>query len=76
MGSIISNANIGREIEEIVTKQREKSYIDAVLMVCEKYDIEPDSIAKVLDKPTIERLMVEYGSRNYIRNKPKGKLPI
>lgn len=75
MGSIISNKDLVKEIEEIVRTQREKSFIDAIITLCEKHDIEPESIAKILDKPTIERLRHEYGNLNYLK-KSKGKLPL
>lgn len=76
MGSIIGIENFCKEVEETVRNQREKSYMDAILAVCEKHGIEPESVAKSLTKPIKERLKVEAQRKNLIRSKSSGRLPI
>lgn len=76
MGSIIGIENFCKEVEEMVRNQREKSYMDAILAVCEKYGIEPESVAKSLTKPIKERLKAEAQRKNLIRSKSSGRLPL
>jgi len=76
MGSIIAISDFCKEVEDIVKTQREKSYMDAILHVCEKHGIEPESVAKSLTKPIKERLKSEAQRMNMIRSKSPNKLPI
>lgn len=76
MGSIIGIENFCKEVEETVRNQREKSYMDAILAVCEKHGIEPESVAKSLTKPIKERLKAEAQRKNLIRSKSSGRLPL
>jgi hypothetical protein len=78
MGSIIGIENFCKEVEEVVRNQREKSYMDAILLVCERYGIEPESVAKTLTKPIKERIKSEAQRKNLMRGKSKssGKLPL
>ena len=76
MGSIIGIENFCKEVEETVRNQREKSYMDAILAVCEKHGIEHESVAKSLTKPIKERLKAEAQRKNLIRSKSSGRLPL
>ena len=76
MGSIIGIENFCKEVEETVRNQREKSYMDGILAVCEKHGIEPESVAKSLTKPIKERLKAEAQRKNLIRSKSSGRLPL
>ena len=60
-----------KEIEgftEEVVKMAEKtgSYIEAVLELCEKHNIEPQVAAKMLSKPIIEKIEREGMSANIL----------
>jgi len=68
-------------IEEVFSKEVEKyvlknggDYIDAVLEVCEKYNMEPQLAAKFLSQPIIEKLHVEGQKTNILPN--TAKLPV
>jgi len=50
-------------------------YIDAVLIVCEEYEIEPTIASKFLSKPIIEKLETEAREYNMFP-KNTSKLPI
>lgn len=76
MGSIIGITDFCKEVEEVVRSQREKSYMDAILIVCEKHGIEPESVAKSLTKPIKERLKAEAQRLNLIKSKSSNKLPL
>ena len=61
------------DVEDFVNKNG-GSYIDAVLGVCETYDIEPQVASKFLTQPIIEKIQTEGQSLNLL---PSGaKLPI
>jgi len=65
--------NLIREIELLAEK--EKSYMDAVLFVCEENNIEPSLAAKYLSKPIIEKIEKEGMEYNLLFKKTS-KLPI
>ena len=50
------------------------SYIDAIIDLCEKNDVEPAIAAKYLSKPVIEKIQAEGESLNMLPSTPK--LPI
>jgi len=50
-------------------------YIDAVLAVCEEYEIEPGMASKFLSKPIIEKLEKE-GREYNLFSKNTSKLPV
>lgn len=62
-----------KEIESIVEK--ENSYMDAVLFVCEENNIEPNFAAKYLTQPIIEKIEKEGMEYNLLPKK-SSKLPI
>jgi len=61
------------EVENYV-KQNGGGYIEAILEICEKCNIEPQVAAKFLTKPIIEKIQAEGEDFNLL---PKGaRLPI
>ena len=62
-----------KQIESIVEK--ENSYMDAVLFVCEENNIEPNFAAKYLTRPIIEKIEKEGMEYNLLPKK-SSKLPI
>jgi len=75
MGSIVNiSQDFSKEVEEFVKQQKEPSYIDAVLHICEKHGVEPDTVSKILSKPIKERLKVEGQRLNLL--KKDSKLPL
>lgn len=78
MGSIINiEENFSKEIEELCkTKKEGFAYIDAILELCEKYAVEPESVAKLLNKPIREKLKAEFEDRNMLRGSKKSRLPL
>ena len=75
MGSIVNiTQDFSKEVEEFVKSQKETSYIDAVIFICEKYGVEPDTVSKIVSKPIKERLKVEGQKLNLL--KKDSKLPL
>ncbi len=60
---------------ENYVKEKGGSYIDAVLSLCEEYEIEPPIVAKSLSKPLIEKIQMEGQDLNLLP-KPKNTLPV
>lgn len=75
MGSIVNiTQDFSKEVEEFVKLQKEPSYLDAVLHICDKHGVEPDTVSKLLSKPIKERLKVEGQRLNLL--KKDSKLPL
>jgi len=66
--------NFSREVEKYIEK-RGGPYIDAVISLCEKHEIEPAIVAKSLSKPLVEKIRMEGQDLNLLP-RPKTKLPI
>ena len=60
---------------ELYVRQNGGEYIDAVLYICEKYNIESKVAAKYLSKPIIEKIEVE-GTEMNLLPKNSAQLPI
>ena len=63
-----------RKVENIVQK-RGGTYLEAVIELCEKHEIEPGIVAKSLSKPIVEKLKIEGQDLN-ILPKQESTLPI
>ena len=63
-----------KEVESFI-KDNGGTYIDAVISLCENYEIEPPLIAKSLSKPLIEKIKMEGQDLNLLP-KPQTQLPI
>ena len=62
-----------RSVELYVEKWK-VPYIDAIISLCEKYNVEPEAITKFLSKPILEKIKIEGQNLNLV-NKTKNKLP-
>ena len=77
MGSILKIADtFCKEVEEICRTRKDISLIDAILEVCEKHEIEPESVSKLVTKPLKERLKAEFEERNMIKGSRKCRLQL
>ena len=64
---------IKKEIQDII-ENKKTNYIDAIIGICEKYQVDPEYIAKYIPKPLIQELQAEGEALNIL---PKtAKLPI
>jgi len=63
-----------KKVENIV-KERGGTYLEAVIELCEKHEIEPGIVAKSLSKPIVEKLKIEGQDLN-ILPKQESTLPI
>lgn len=61
--------DVSREIEKLKLKDKNLNYIECTVMVCEKYDIEFESIKKVLSKNITEKIELEAMELNLLTYK-------
>lgn len=68
MGSILrfNEHTFSKLIEDVVVTRR-MTYIEAVLYVCEKEDLEPDSVAALISIPIKEKLQLEGQEINLVK---------
>lgn len=70
-----NGARFCKEVEDMVQdKDGEISYMQAVLDLCDKHNMEPESAAKLLSKPIIEKIQVEGQQINLLPR--SGALPL
>ena len=74
MSLFTNNENISLQVESYVY-QNGGEYIDAVLYICEKENIEPQVAAKYLTQPIIEKIETEGRDMNLLP-KITAELPI
>ena len=70
----VTKKDFSKLIENYV-REKGGSYLDAIIIQCEEFDIEPALIAKYLNKPIVEKLRIEGEDINLIP-RIKSKLPI
>jgi hypothetical protein len=68
MGSILkfTEHSFSKKIEKLVI-EKNISYIDAILSICEEEQLEPDSVTSLLSIPIKERLMIEGQELNILK---------
>ena len=63
------------EIETIATQEK-VNYIDAIILFCEKNEIEVDSVTKLVSKPLKEKLRCDATQLNFLKKTSRAKLPL
>jgi hypothetical protein len=71
----LTSAKFSSEIETIVSQEK-VNYIDAIVMFCEKNDLEIDSVTKLVSKSLKEKLKHDAIELNFIKKTSQAKLPI
>ncbi len=73
----MTTAKFSMEVEEIVkSNQGGINYIEAILIYCEKYDIELESVSKLISKPLKEKLKVDAQRMNFMKKTSRARLPL
>jgi len=67
-------SNISSEVEKNA-ESNGGMYIDAVLVVCEEYDLDPVIASRFLSKPIIEKIKTEGQEINLIPKENTSTLP-
>ena len=69
----ISKEEFSKKVENYV-KDKNSSYMDAIITILEQYSFDFSIASKLLNKPLLEKLENEYRDLNYLP-KIKNKLP-
>ncbi len=65
------------EVEEIVRSNNGGlNYIEAVLVYCEKYNIELENVSKLVSKPLKEKIKVDAQRMNFMKKSSRARLPL
>ncbi len=65
------------EVEEIVRSNNGGlNYIEAILVYCEKYNIELENVSKLISKPLKEKLKVDAQRMNFMKKSSRARLPL
>lgn len=63
-------------IEEIVKRNDEMNYIDAIIFYCEENGLEVDSVTKLISKPLKEKIKCDAINLNFLKRTSRAKLLI
>jgi hypothetical protein len=74
MAMILDLKNKFSRSVELYVEKWNVSYMDAVITLCEQYNVEPEAVVKHLSKPILEKIKVEGQTLNFLP-KTKIKLP-
>jgi hypothetical protein len=72
----LCQAKFSKLIEDIVKKNEDMNYIDAVVYYCEQNNLEVDSISKLISKPLKEKLKCDAINLNFLKRTSRAKLLI
>jgi hypothetical protein len=67
-------SRFAQEIEKLVQTEEDVNYIDAIIIFCEKNNIDLESVPKLLSKPLKEKIKYEAMELNFLKKTSKAKL--
>ena len=67
-------SRFAQEIESLVQKNEDMSYIDAIIHFCEKNNIDVESVPKLISKPLKEKIKYEAMELNFLKKTSRAKL--
>ena len=70
----MSSAKFSQEVEKIAVTNADMNYIDAVLHLCDKNEIEVESVPKLISKPLKEKIKYEAQELNFLRRTSRAKI--
>jgi len=70
----MTSVKFSQEVEKIAIENNDINYIDAVLIYCEKNEIEIESVPKLISKPLKEKLKFDAQKLNYMKKTTRAKL--
>jgi hypothetical protein len=63
-------------IEDIVKKNNDMNYIDAIVHYCEENNLEVESVSKLISKPLKEKIKCDAINLNFLKRTSRAKLLI
>lgn len=70
----MTSVKFSQEVEKIAIENSDINYIDAVLIYCEKNEIEIESVPKLISKPLREKLKFDAQKLNYMKKTTRARL--
>jgi len=70
----MTSAKFSQEVEKIAVTNKDMTYIDSVLHLCDLNEIEVESVPKLISKPLKEKLKYEAQRLNYMKKTSRAKL--
>ena len=67
-------SRFAQEIESLVQKNEDMSYIDAIIHFCEKNNIDVEFVPKLISKPLKEKIKYEAMELNFLKKTSRAKL--
>ena len=67
-------ARFAQEIEQLVQKQENLNYIDAIVYFCDLNSIDLESVPKLISKPLKEKIKYEAQELNFLKRTSRAKL--
>ena len=67
-------SRFAQEIEGLVQKNEDMSYIDAIIHFCETNNIDVESVPKLISKPLKEKIKYEAMELNFLKKSSRAKL--
>ena len=64
-------------VEEIVKNSNGlTNYIDAVVVVCDEFDIEVETVGKLISRPLKDKIKYNAQQLNFVKKTSRGVLPL
>jgi hypothetical protein len=67
-------SRFAQEIEKLVQSEEDINYIDAIIVFCDKNNIDLESVPKLLSKPLKEKIKYEAMELNFLKKTSKARL--
>jgi hypothetical protein len=67
-------SRFAQEIEKLVQIEENINYIDAIIIFCERNNIELESVPKLISKPLKEKIKYEATELNFLKKTSKARL--
>lgn len=72
----MTQEKFSKDVEQLVHKERDFNYIDAIVYYCEENEIEIERVSKLISKPLKEKIRCEAIDLNFLKKTSRAKLPI
>ena len=73
----MTQSRFSDEVEQLVKSSNGlTNYIDAIIAICDNYEIEIDTVSKLISKPLKDKLKYDAQKFNFIKRTTMGVLPI
>lgn len=67
-------SRFAQEIEKLVQSDENINYIDAIIIFCDKNNIDLQSVPKLISKPLKEKIKYEATELNFLKKTSKARL--